>query len=66
MADAYETALVNASTDSKSNSLNEAFNFYSQAYSMLNDGSLQELANDSDLQEIIKDAYNNRNKNSVK
>ena len=66
MADAYETALVNASTDSKSNSLNEAFNFYSQAYSMLNDGSLQELASDSDLQEIIKDAYNNRNKNSIK
>lgn len=66
MADAYETALVNASTDSKSNSLNEAFNFYSQAYSMLNDGSLQELASDSNLQEVIKDAYNNRNKNSIK
>ena len=66
MADAYETALGNASTDSKSNSLNEAFNFYSQAYSMLNDGSLQELASDSDLQEVIKDAYNNRNKNSIK
>jgi hypothetical protein len=33
---------------------------------MLNDGSLQELASDSDLQEVIKDAYNNRNKNSIK
>ena len=66
MADAYETALVNASTDSKSNSLNEAFNFYSQAYSMLKDDSLRELTSDSDLQEIIKDAYKNRNKTSIK
>jgi len=37
MADVYETALSGASTESKSKSLNEAFNFYSQAYSMLND-----------------------------
>jgi hypothetical protein len=66
MADAYETALSGASTDAKSKSLNDAFNFYSQTYSMLNDGSLQELANDSDLQEIIKDAYNKRNRNNVK
>lgn len=66
MADVYETALSGASTESKSKSLNEAFNFYSQAYSMLNDWSLQELANDSDLQEIIKDAYNKRNRNDVK
>jgi len=66
MADAYESALANASTDSKSSSLNEAFNFYSQAYSMLNDGSLQELTKDSDLQEIIKDAYKKRNKSNVK
>lgn len=66
MADAYETALANATTDGKSKSLNEAFNFYSQAYSMISDGSLQELANDTDLQEVIKDAYKNRNKNSIK
>ena len=66
MADVYETALSGASTESKSKSLNEAFNFYSQAYSMLNDGSLQELTKDSDLQEIIKDAYKKRNRNSVK
>ena len=66
MADAYETALVNASTDSKSKSLNDAFGFYSQAYSMLKDWSLKELTDDSDLQEIIKDAYKNRNKNSIK
>lgn len=66
MADAYEIALTDASNVDKSKSLNEAFNFYSQAYSMLNDGSLQELANDSDLQEIIKDAYKNRNKSKVK
>ena len=66
MADAYEIALADASNAEKSKSLNEAFNFYSQAYSMLNDGSLQELANDSDLQEIIKDAYKNRNKSKVK
>ena len=33
---------------------------------MLNDGSLQELANDSNLQEIIKDAYKKRNKSKVK
>jgi hypothetical protein len=65
MADIYETAMVGA-TDAKSKSLNDAFNFYSQAYSMLNDGSLQELANDSDLQEIIKDAYNKRDKSKVK
>ena len=66
MADAYETALANATTDGKSKSLNEAFNFYSQAYSMISDGSLNELANDTDLQEVIKDAYKNRNKNSIK
>ncbi|MBO7696147.1 MAG: hypothetical protein J6T10_26225 [Methanobrevibacter sp.] len=66
MADTYETALANASTNSKSDSLNQAFNFYSQAYSMLNDGSLQELVDDSDLQEIIKDAYKKRDKSSVK
>ena len=66
MADVYETALSGASTESKSKSLNEAFNFYSQAYSMLNDWSLQELTKDSDLQEIIKDAYKKRNRNSVK
>ena len=66
MADAFETALANASTEGKSKSLNEAFNFYSQAYSMLDDGSLKELTEDSNLQEIIKDAYKNRNKNKVK
>ena len=66
MADAYETALANATTDGKSKSLNEAFNFYSQAYSMISDGSLNELANDTDLQEVIKDAYKNRNKSSIK
>ena len=66
MADIYETALSGASTEGKSKSLNEAFNFYSQAYSMLNDWSLQELANDSDLQEIIKDAYNKRDRRGVK
>jgi hypothetical protein len=66
MADAYEIALADATNAEKSKSLNEAFNFYSQAYSMLNDGSLQELANDSNLQEIIKDAYKKRNKSDVK
>lgn len=66
MADAYEIALDDASNAEKSKSLNEAFNFYSQAYSMLNDGSLDELTKDSDLQEIIKDAYKKRNRNSVK
>ena len=58
--------MANATTDGKSKSLNEAFNFYSQAYSMISDGSLNELANDTDLQEVIKDAYKNRNKNSIK
>lgn len=66
MADAYEIALADATNAEKSKSLNEAFNFYSQAYSMLNDGSLQELANDSNLQEIIKDAYKKRDKTDVK
>lgn len=66
MADAYETALANATTDAKSKSLNDAFNFYSQAYSMISDDSLKELANDTDLQEVIKDAYKNRNKSSIK